>query len=141
MTSNLHHVHIFAADIEASIAYYREFFGGEVILDNIFAGARNVFIKIGTGRLHFYDQARKDEARGAVHHIGIQTDDLAALVAKMRARGIIFRKEIADFGYWKYIMAPAPDGLLIEVFQIDEEKLPAELQSYCRNFSISRVID
>lgn len=86
MITSLHHVHIYASDIEQSIAYYRDFFGGEVVLDGVYAGARNVFMKIGSGRLHFYDQPPKDAGRGGIHHFGIQTDNLAALVDKMRAR-------------------------------------------------------
>jgi len=42
----------------------------------------------------------------------------------MKARGVQFRKEISDFGFWKYVMAPAPDNVLLELFQIVKERLP-----------------
>jgi catechol 2,3-dioxygenase-like lactoylglutathione lyase family enzyme len=99
-------------------------FGAEVLADIVMAGARNVFVAMGRGRLHFYDQPPKDQGRGAIHHLGIQTDNLEALVAHMKAKGVPFRKEIADFGFWKYVMAPAPDNVLLELFQIVKEKLP-----------------
>jgi catechol 2,3-dioxygenase-like lactoylglutathione lyase family enzyme len=99
-------------------------FGGEILADIVMAGARNVFVAIGQGRLHFYDQPPKDQGRGAIHHLGIQTDDLEALVGHMKAKGVPFRKEINDFGFWKYVMAPAPDNVLLELFQIVKEKLP-----------------
>ena len=54
MINHLHHVHIFASDIDKSIAFYRECFGGQVVLDNLVAGSRNVFMRIGAGRIHFY---------------------------------------------------------------------------------------
>jgi catechol 2,3-dioxygenase-like lactoylglutathione lyase family enzyme len=126
----MHHVHLFASDLDGSIEFYREFFDGKVVLDIEAAGARNVFMRVGTGRIHFYDQPPKDSGRGAIHHFGIQTDNLEALVAKMKARGVKFRKEIADFGFWKYVMAPAPDGVLIELFEVDKEKVPAEYRDY-----------
>ncbi len=130
MACHVHHVHLFASSLERSIEFYREFFDGKVVLDIEAAGARNVFMRIGTGRIHFYDQPPKDSGRGAIHHFGIQTDNLEALVAKMKARGVKFRKEIADFGFWKYVMAPAPDGVLIELFEVDKEKVPAEYRDY-----------
>jgi len=32
--------------------------------------------------------------------------------------------------FWKYVMVPAPDDVLIELFQVDEEKLPPGLTDY-----------
>jgi catechol 2,3-dioxygenase-like lactoylglutathione lyase family enzyme len=77
--------------------------------------------------LHFYEQPPRDEGRGAIHHLGIETDDLEALVAHMKSRGVKFRKEITDFGFWKYVMAPAPDNVLLELFQPVKEKFPLSL--------------
>ena len=53
---SLHHVHLMASDIEATIAFWREHFGAVILLDAEFAGARNVFLRIGEGRLHLYAQ-------------------------------------------------------------------------------------
>ena len=83
MAESLHHVHIFARDIEATIAWWRDMLGGAVVYDGVLAGARNVFMRIGSGGLHLYDQPPRDEGRGAVHHIGIRSDDLRALVARL----------------------------------------------------------
>jgi len=130
VNQHLHHAHIFASDIDKSIAYYRDLLGGVVVLDMDLAGARNVFMKLGRGRIHFYDQPPKDDKRGPVHHIGIQTDDLQALVQKMKAAGVGFRKPISDFGFWKYVMAPAPDGVLLELFEVDASRIPEEMRDY-----------
>lgn len=124
MQHHAHHAHLFSSDLEAALKFYREMFGAEILADLDMAGARNVFIAIGKGRLHFYDQPPRDGGRGAVHHLGIQTDDLEALVAHMKARGFVFRKPISDFGFWKYVMVQAPDNVLLELFQIVREKLP-----------------
>lgn len=124
MIHHVHHAHLFASNIDASLKFYQDMFGGEILADIVMAGARNVFVAIGQGRLHFYDQPPKDHGRGAIHHLGIQTDDLEALVGHMKAQGVPFRKEITDFGFWKYVMAPAPDNVLLELFQIVIRKLP-----------------
>jgi hypothetical protein len=42
----------------------------------------------------------------------------------MKAKGFHFRKDISDFGFWKYVMVQAPDNVLLELFQIIPEKLP-----------------
>ncbi|HPI92231.1 MAG TPA: VOC family protein [Deltaproteobacteria bacterium] len=128
--NHVHHVHLFASDLEKSIAFYREGFGGAVILDMDLAGARNVFMRIGTGRIHFYDQPPSNPGRGSIHHFGIQTDDIERVVARLKGMGVSFSKDITDLGVWKYIMVPAPDEVIIELFQVDKGAIPAEYSSY-----------
>lgn len=130
MANHIHHVHIFASDIEESICFYEEYFGAKLILDAAFAGARNVFMRIGNGRLHLYDQAPKNPGRGSIHHFGIQTDDIEGVVSDMKAKGVEFKKGITDFGFWKYIMVPAPDDILIELFEVDKTSIPLQLSNY-----------
>jgi catechol 2,3-dioxygenase-like lactoylglutathione lyase family enzyme len=130
LVCHVHHVHIFASDIEKSIKFYEDFFGGKVVFDSELAGARNVFMKIGHGRLHFYDQPPKNPGRGSIHHFGIQTDNIEAVVDKVRLGGINLRKGITDLGFWKYIMVPAPDEILIELFQVDKTQLPIQYIDY-----------
>ncbi|MBM4327994.1 MAG: VOC family protein [Deltaproteobacteria bacterium] len=130
MHHHLHHVHIFASDVQETIRFYQEIFDGKVVLDTEMAGARNVFIRIGSGRLHLYDQPPKNPGRGSIHHFGIQTDDIAGVVERLKLKGVPLRKEVADLGVWKYVMAPAPDDVLIELFEVRKDKLPVEYQSY-----------
>jgi catechol 2,3-dioxygenase-like lactoylglutathione lyase family enzyme len=130
MPCHIHHVHIFASDIEKSIRFSVDFFGGKVVLDEKLAGARNVFIRIGSGRLHLYDQPPKNPCRGNIHHFGIQTDNIAEVVCTLKAGGIELKKDITDLGIWKYLMIPAPDDVLIELFQVDKTKLPPVFVDY-----------
>jgi len=127
---HIHHVHIFASDIDKSIKFYKEFFGGQVILDAVLAGERNVFIRIGNGRVHLYDQPPKNPVRGNIHHFGIQTDNIEEVVGNLKAKGIVLKKDITDLGFWKYTMVPAPDEILIELFQVDKTKLPLQYVDY-----------
>ncbi len=46
MKTTLHHVHLFASDLEKSIQFYCDMFGAKVIFDREMAGARNVLISI-----------------------------------------------------------------------------------------------
>ena len=130
IANHIHHVHIFASDLKMSLQFYQENFGGKVILDADFAGARNVFMRVGNGRLHFYDQPPNRSGKGSIHHFGIQTKNLEAMVTRLKSNGIIFRNEVTDLGFWKYIMVPAPDDILIELFEIDKNQFPSQYIDY-----------
>jgi catechol 2,3-dioxygenase-like lactoylglutathione lyase family enzyme len=130
MKNHIHHVHIFASDLSETIKFYEDAFDGEIVLDMEIAGARNVFMRVGNGRIHFYDQPPKVTGRGSIHHFGIQTDDIEGVVNKLKSMGVVFNKNIIDAASWKYIMVPAPDDILIELFEVDKKKIPSELLNY-----------
>lgn len=130
MKNHIHHVHIFASDLNKSIKFYEEAFDGKIVLDVELAGARNVFMRVGNGRMHFYDQSPKFSGRGSIHHFGIQTDDIEGVVNKLKSMGVIFTKNITDAGFWKYIMVPAPDDILIELFEVDKKQIIPEFLNY-----------
>ena len=123
MKVNLHHVHLFASNIDESLQFYREMFSAKLFFDLEMAGARNVMISIGSTKINFYDQPPKDQGRGAIHHLGIETEDLEALVEHMKSKGFKFKKTIKKLGVWKYIMAEGPDHVLLELFEIIRDKL------------------
>jgi catechol 2,3-dioxygenase-like lactoylglutathione lyase family enzyme len=128
--NHLHHVHIFASDLNKSIDFYEKAFGGKIIMDLNIAKARNVFMRIGNGRLHFYDQPPKYAGRGNIHHFGIQTDNLEEGYKRLVSMGVQFNKGISDFGFWKYIMVLAPDDILIEYFEVNKSNVPKEFHNY-----------
>ncbi len=117
MDCDLHHTHLFASDLDASLRFYREMFGAEILFDETVAGVRNVMIRIGTGRINFYDQPPRGTGSSAVHHLGISTNDISGVVRHMEAKGFKFRNPVRDFGDLKYIMLEGPDGVLIEIFE------------------------
>lgn len=123
---SLHHTHLFASDVDRSVAFWRDHFGAVVLVDTVFAGARNVFMRIGEGRLHLYDQAPRHPGAGTVHHLGIETDQLDALVARLKAAGVSVT-DVRRHAEGDYAMAEGPDGLLLELFQPHAERLPAAL--------------
>lgn len=122
MKVSLHHAHLFASNLDESIKFYKEMFGAEIILDLNVGGARNVMIAIGSSKINFYDQPPKVKDRGPVHHLGIETDDIDALVSHMKSKGIEFRKSVSNLGYLKYIMVSAPDNVLLELFEFKKGK-------------------
>jgi len=130
MADHLHHVHIFASDIDASVRFYREHFGGKVVMDNELNGVRNVFMAIGAGRLCLFALPPRSTERGAVHHFAIQTDDIESSVERMKNRGIEFRRDITDLGHMKFVMVPAPDNVLIEYFEVKKGMLSEDYADF-----------
>jgi catechol 2,3-dioxygenase-like lactoylglutathione lyase family enzyme len=101
VTCDLHHAHLFARDLGASIHFYQGMFGAEVVLDDEVAGARNVLLRLGSAYINFYDQPPKDTGRGIVHHLGIRTTDLASLVGYMKSEGFERDREPAPAADWR----------------------------------------
>ncbi len=128
-TSRLHHTHIFASDIDATIDFWVTNLGARVASDEILLGSRNVMIELGDGRLNVYDQAPLSNPGpgrlpGPVHHLGIQVRDLDGLVDHMTANGVAFRKPITSGEGFRYVMVAAPDGLLLELFEAVGATMP-----------------
>ena len=114
----LDHTHIFASHLETTVTFYRTMFGARVVYDTELMGKRNVRLDLGGAALHVYDQGPRSADRGLIHHVGIRTDDLESLLAHMRAHGVVFRKEITEDQYFRYVMCEAPDGVLLELYEV-----------------------
>jgi hypothetical protein len=127
---HFHHAHLFSSDLDLTIKWYVEALDAEVCFDGDFGGSRNAFLLIGGGRLQLYDQRPKDAGKGALHHLGFRTNDLNGLHRRLLKMGTSFRSEIREFGTWRYIMCPAPDSVLLELFQIDVEDMPPAIARY-----------
>jgi catechol 2,3-dioxygenase-like lactoylglutathione lyase family enzyme len=120
MRIGLDHAHLFASDLGATLAFFREMFDAAVVWDGEAAGVRNVRLRIGNAFVQLYDQPPRGARGGAFHHLGIETDDLDALVARMKARGFAFRNPVRDLPNFRYVMVAGPDDLLIELFECRE---------------------
>src|SRR6266511_1082927 len=114
----LDHTHIFASHLEATVNFYWTMFGARVVSDTALVGRRNVRLDIGATALHAYDQLPRSADCGLIHHVGIRTDDLEGLIAHMRAHGVVFRKAIIADQHFRYVMCEAPDGVLLELYEV-----------------------
>jgi hypothetical protein len=120
MHISLDHAHILSSDASGTVNFLRSMFDAEHVWDETVAGARVIRLRIGQAFVNVYDQAPKRPRGGAVHHLGIETDDLEGLVERMRSRGFTFRNPIRHEETFDYVMIAGPDDLLIELFQCHE---------------------
>lgn len=120
MRISLDHVHIFASDAAATVRFFQTMFDAVVVWDRTVAGARGIRLRVGRAFVIVYDQPPRGPRGGAVHHLGIETDDLRGLMQRMRARGFVFRNAMRSAESFDYVMIAGPDDLLIELFQCHE---------------------
>jgi catechol 2,3-dioxygenase-like lactoylglutathione lyase family enzyme len=120
MRISLDHVHIFSTNLAATVEFFQTMLDAALVWDEEAAGVRNVRLKLGNGFVQVYAQPPKAPRGGAMHHLGIETDDLDALVARMKRNGHEFRNAIRELPKFRYIMTTGPDDLLIELFQCHE---------------------
>ena len=125
--ARLHHTHLMASDLSATIEFWSHCFGASVVADESMAGSRNVFLDIGGGRLNLYD--KEPNHRGPVNHLGVHVADLADTVGRLEAAGWRPRPIKVD-GPLSYSMVEGPDGVLIEVFHFDEVTTADHLRPY-----------
>ena len=125
---SLHHTHLMASDVDATIAFWRDHFRAEVVFDDEFAGARNVFMRVGQGRLHLYAQPPKHSGPATVHHLGVETDELHELVQRLKAAGVSVT-DVRELPEASYAMAQGPDGLLLELFCPNPARVAGTLAS------------
>ena len=121
---DLHHVHIFASNVDATIAWWSRHLGARVMFDGDNAGARNVLIGIGRGRINIYDQPPRGRGRNAVHHIGVRVANLRAAWDRMLAEGLTSPGGLREHDGLRYVMIEAPDGVLVELFEFDDPASP-----------------
>lgn len=121
---DLHHAHIFASDIDATVAWWCRHLRATVIFDGDMAGSRNVFLKVGSGRLHVYQQPPRDAGRGAIHHLGIKVVGLREAWTRLQAEGVTSPNGLREQDGWRYVMIAAPDGILLELFEFDDPAAP-----------------
>lgn len=127
---HLQHVHLFASNLEETIAFYTRWFDARAVWDGDYGGARNVFLKIGIGAMHLYDQPPRDLGRNAVHHLGFQVVGLRDLYERMQAAGLPLPNPIREHQGGGYFMVQAPDQMLLEVFEPGAQRDPRVLHYY-----------
>ena len=126
--ASFHHAHLMSRHLDAALGFYRDFLGAEVVADVDLAGARNVLVQLGGGRLNFYDQAPNH--RGPINHLGINVVDLPAVVARLEAGGVAVPRGIKVAEQFRYAMVTGPDGVLLELFEFEGDRTPEPLRSY-----------
>ena len=127
MSFDLHNAHLFASDIDVTVAWWCQHLGGKILFDGALSGSRNVFLAVGSGRLHIYDQPPRGQGRNAIHHLGIKVAHLKEVWQHLQSAGLTSPNGLRENGDWRYAMIAAPDGVLVELFEFDDPAAPVNL--------------
>ena len=131
MKAVLDHIGIAVADVEAALAFYRDALGLEVALSEEVASqhVRAHFIGVGGAALELLEAtsdtspiARFVARRGpGLHHVTLRVDDLAAALARLKARGARLIDETprpgAEGALVAFIHPASAHGVLVELKQ------------------------
>ena len=110
-------------DVDASIAFYTEKLGFEVL-----TSASPAFADVKRGNLRLLLSGPKSSAGRAMadgtrpgpggwNRIHFMVDDIAAEVARLRVAGATFRNEIVEGPGGKQILLQDPSGNVVELFE------------------------
>lgn len=125
---SFYHVAIKAADVEESLAFYREFFDAEVVDRGHGTGeeataVEYVALSIADKLLYLFEEAPY-EAAGLVEsvptgflHFGYVVDDVEAAITSLVADGVDVFMEPREFGDLKIAFFTDPSGVRIELIE------------------------
>lgn len=116
-TQGLTHIHLFVADLDRSLRFYREVFGLEEMFRE---GPSMVFLRPpdSSDTITLNEDPERAGATGGVDHFGFRladADDLDRAVAEVEAAGgrLLRRGEHAPGVHFAYVADP--DGYVIEL--------------------------
>jgi methylmalonyl-CoA/ethylmalonyl-CoA epimerase len=99
MLTGLSHVSIVVPDLDAAARRLREAYGLSVgeARTNAEQGVRLAYVDLGNARIELMEPSRPDSPvakflernpRGGIHHVSLQTDDMAATTDGLRRQGV-----------------------------------------------------
>ena len=124
LTYTFHHIHVHCSDVEATIRWFTEGVGGELVERRESRGVQQGVINLG-GATIFLRPARSNESftpgmsnQYGTDHFGLRVDDVDATVEELRRRGVTIDVEPWDFSDVSRIaFIKGPDEVRIELVQ------------------------
>ena len=131
MKATLDHIGIAVRDLDEALAFYRDALGLEIELTEEVPSqrVRAHFIRVGESALELLEAtapdspiARAVDKRGpGLHHITLRVDDIQAVLARLKARGVRLIDETprpgAEGALVAFIHPSAAHGVLVELKQ------------------------
>jgi catechol 2,3-dioxygenase-like lactoylglutathione lyase family enzyme len=120
------HTCIFAHDLDATEAFYRDVFGIATAFD-FNRGDQRIGYYLDFGGRTFVEVFHKAGTRfdetNQINHICLETEDIDALLLHVRAQGVtITDKKLGADGTWQS-WTNDPNGVKLEIFQYTDQSL------------------
>ncbi len=131
MITNIDHIAIIVADIDAALAFWRDALGLEVSrVEEVPAQEAEVaFLPLGQGEIELVQPTSNDSGaarflakRGAgMHHIALEVDNLEATLARLKVKGVRLINEspveAARGRRAAFIHPESASGVLVELYE------------------------
>jgi methylmalonyl-CoA/ethylmalonyl-CoA epimerase len=128
---SIHHVAIVVADVDASLAFWQGALGLQLgaLRDVQAEQARVAFLPLAGAELELVQPTSSDsglarylEKRGqGMHHVCLEVDDLAGMLAQLKARGIRLINDAPRTGsegrLYAFVHPESTGGVLVELYQ------------------------
>jgi|SRR5215204_11573 len=116
----LHHIGIYVAGLERSIAFYETVFGLRVVARFSLGTEQIAFLEAGTGRVELIAGGTGGRQTGMVDHLAFEVADLDAWVWRLREHGVQLLDEapiaVPAIGA-RILFCLGPDGERVELFE------------------------
>jgi catechol 2,3-dioxygenase-like lactoylglutathione lyase family enzyme len=140
MISNFDHVHLYTADLQATLGFYRETLGAEDVgaIANNHGGQNHLvllggqFLAISKYPPGLQPQQAPEHGDGAlthgfgVAHLGLNVSSLSPVIERLESAGVQVHDAPRGSGAIRYVYFTAPDGVVIE---LTEYLLPTKLRA------------
>jgi methylmalonyl-CoA/ethylmalonyl-CoA epimerase len=132
IVKRIDHIAVVIEDVEAALGFWRDCLGIEYshIEDIPSEGSQVVFLPIGGSEIELVKPtteetglARYLEKRGpGMHHICLEVDDIEAMLARLKAKGVQLIQESPSIGLggrkYAFIHPKSSHGVLVELYEL-----------------------
>jgi methylmalonyl-CoA/ethylmalonyl-CoA epimerase len=133
----INHIAILVDDLDSSLEFWRDALGLELaqVQDNPGEQAMIAFLPTGDSEIELVEPttdssglARYLEKRGpGMHHICLEVDDIAAMLDRLREKGVQLINEQpktgADGRKYAFIHPKSAHGVMVELYELPEQPL------------------
>ena len=117
MMLKLNHLHLKTRDPEQTAKFYVEVLGAKIVNQSANGGYRLDLHGLSLNVSNFLQEQTREQKYG-LEHIAIDTDELDALVAKLKARGIGILEQTVVSGGRRVCFFEGPDGVQLEFIEM-----------------------
>ena len=117
MTLKLNHLHIKTKDPEKTAKFYVDTFGAKILSKSPRGGYRLDLLGLDLNVTDFLTDQTREQKYG-MEHIAIDTDELDALVEKLKAQGINILEQTVVSGGRRVCFFEGPDGVQLEFIEM-----------------------
>lgn len=117
MTLKLNHLHIKTRDPEKTAKFYVDTFGAKILSKSPRGGYRLDLLGLDLNVTDFLTDQTREQKYG-MEHIAIDTDELDALIEKLKGQGIRILEQTVVSGGRRVCFFEGPDGVQLEFIEM-----------------------